>query len=275
MTYEEVKTPVGSYFRYKCTGKKRGTIIFVHGFATDSTYHDVFIKHIIDEFDYIAIQLPGSGFQEWSLNKKPEVQDMVDYCEKLINHINLEKFILIGHSMGGGIAIRLGNIFKDKIICLIASTPMNSRISFLKIFNYFKFNTKTFKRTFKFQNILYYDLMKTFNNDQDAIQNMIKNELDYQLKHRNFFIKLKKSMFSIKNIKLGRQAEINLSCPTLVIVGKYDKLIPPKSLYKAFDKHKNNNIKIELMNKSAHIPFQEQEYEYAKEIKDFINLNLK
>lgn len=275
MTYEEVKTPVGSYFRYKCTGKKRGTIIFVHGFATDSTYHDVFIKHIIDEFDYIAIQLPGSGFQEWSLNKKPEVQDMVDYCEKLINHINLEKFILIGHSMGGGIAIRLGNIFKDKIICLIASTPMNSRISFLKIFNYFKFNTKTFKRTFKFQNILYYDLMKTFNNDQDVIQNMIKNELDYQLKHRNFFIELKKSMFSIKNIKLGRQAEINLPCPTLVIIGKYDKLIPPKSLYKAFGNHKNNNIKIELMNKSAHIPFQEQEYEYAKEIKDFINLNLK
>lgn len=273
---EIIKNYVGTYFLYKCLSqeKKKGTIVFIHGFATTSEYHDIFIKHIINDYDYIAIQLPGAGVQEWTKNKKPEVSDMVEYCKNLIESMNLDKFILIGHSMGGGIAARLGNIFKDKISCLILSTPMNSRISWTKIFNYFKFNRKTFKGTFKLQNILYYDIMKTFNYNDDFIQNKIKEELEYQNKHRKFFIQLKKSMFSLKNVKIGRENEEKLSIPTLVIIGKYDKIIPPKSLYKAFDNKNRKFIRIELMNNSAHLPFEEQEYEYSKEIIDFINYNL-
>ena len=76
---------------------------------------------------------------------------------------------------------------------------------------------------------------------------------------------------------LCHQNEKALATPTLVIAGKYDKLIPPVSLFRAFGNRKQQEkafIRIELMNDSAHIPFQEQEIEYAKEIKDFINYYL-
>ncbi|WP_406602225.1 alpha/beta fold hydrolase [Mesomycoplasma moatsii] len=271
-----IKNENGSYFHFRCEGEnKKGTIIFVHGFATTSEYHNVFIKHIINDYDYIAIQLPGAGFQEWKYDKKPTVEEMVLYCANLIRSLNLSKFILLGHSMGGGIVIRIANLFKKETIGLICSTPMNSGISFFKIFNYFKFNPKNFSKCFRLQNDLYYDLNKTMNNNQEQIEKMVVDELNYQLKHRKFFVQLKKSMFSIKNLKLCRANESKISCPTLVIAGKYDKIISPKSLFKAFDKKQRENynlIRIELMNSSAHIPFQEQEYEYAKEIKDFINL---
>ena len=208
MNYQIIRNEDGTYFYYKCKGKeKKGTIIFIHGFATNSLYHDPFIKHIIEEYDYIAIQLPGAGFQEWTKNKNPKVEDMVFYCVNLIRSMNLKKFILLGHSMGGGIAVRVANIFKKEIECLICSTPMNSRISTFKIFNYFKFNPKTFKKAFKLVNTLYYDLMKTFNNDPEVIEKFVKDELEYQKKYRKFFIKLKKSMFSLKNRKICKVNE--------------------------------------------------------------------
>lgn len=280
MNYSIIKNDHGTYYHYKCTNNKKGTIIFIHGFAITSEYHDEFIKHIIDEFDYIAIQLPGAGIEEWKLNKKPLVEDMVEYVVNLINHMNLDQFILIGHSMGGGIAARVANILSNQVICLVLSTPMNSRISKLRIFNYFKFNPKTFKKSYKLTNILYHDISSLYSNDQEKIYKIINDDLEYQVANYKFMKSLKKSMFSIKNLKNGRNHEMNLNVLTLVIAGKYDILIPPKSLYKAFNNKKQRekgNIRVEIMKNSAHLPFKEQEIEYAKEIKDFIHyaLNLR
>lgn len=66
MESELIKSDNGSYFYYKCLNPlfKKGNIIFIHGFATTSKYHDIFIKHIIDEYDYIALQLPGAGYEQ-------------------------------------------------------------------------------------------------------------------------------------------------------------------------------------------------------------------
>lgn len=274
MNYSIIKDQHGTYYYYKCKNEKKATIIFIHGFATTSEYHDEFIKHIIDEYDYIAIQLPGAGIQEWNSKKKPLVEDMVDYAVNLIKHINIEQFILIGHSMGGGIAARVANILRDKVICLILSTPMNSRISKLSIFNYFKFNPKTFKKSHRLTNILYHDISSLYNHDQDKIHKIINDDLEYQIANYTFMKNLKKSMFSIKNLKIGRKHEMEITTPTLVIAGKHDVIIPAKSLYKAFNNKKQRekgNIKVETMQFSAHLPFKEQEIEYAKEIKDFIN----
>ena len=203
MKYENIKNELGNYYHYKCTNKKKATIIFVHGFATTSEYHDVFIKHIIDQFDYIALQLPGAGIQEWKQNKKPKVEDMVDYCINLIKSLNLKEFVILGHSMGGGIALRLANYFQKETICLILSTPMNSRIPLWKGINYFKFNPKNFKKAHHLINILYHDINKLHNNDQEKIHSVISEEFQYQTDNRPFMVQLKQSMFSIKNMMIN------------------------------------------------------------------------
>ncbi|MBD5423064.1 MAG: alpha/beta hydrolase [Mycoplasma sp.] len=274
MKFEKIENSFGTYYHYKSKNKPKATIIFVHGFATNSEYHDVFIRHIIDEFDYIAIQLPGAGVHDWKEEKqKPTVEHMVDYCINLIKNLNLDNFILLGHSMGGGIALRLANYFRKETIALILSTPMNSRIPVTKITNYFKFNPKNFKSANILINILYHDINKAYDNDQQKVYEIVEEELNYQINTQKFMTKLKKSMFSLKNRKLCRKNEKELATPTLVIIGKYDKLIPPISLFRAFFNKKQQEkgiIKMEIMNNSAHLPFKEQEIEYAKEIKDFI-----
>lgn len=270
---EIIKNEYGTYFYYPCTNvDKKGTIIFIHGFATTSEYHDSFIKYINDEYDYIAIQLPGAGYQKWNGNKKPTVDDMVFYCVELIRTMEIDKFYLIGHSMGGGIAPRVANILESQIKAVVVVTPMNSRIPLSKIFTYFKFNPKNFKKALNLTNYLYADFVKTKNNDQNEIEEFIESELKYQLENRNFFVKLKKSMYSLKNKKNCKVNEQKINVPTLVIVGKYDRVIPAKSGFKAYSKGRNKNkefIRIDQFNNSGHLPFIEEEQEYAKRIIDY------
>lgn len=260
----------GSYTLRQCLNpeEKKGTIVFIHGFATTSEYHDTFAKHAIEYYDYITIELPGHGIQEFDHSnlKKIDINMFVQYSCNLILSLNIGRFYLIGHSMGGGIATRVANILKDHVIGLVASTPMNSRLPFYSIFNYFKFNTKTFKKTLRLQNILYHDLYSIYNEEQ--LQEFLKNELKYQLDNREFLLKVKKSMFSIKNLKEGRKHELELNVPTLAIAGKYDKLITPNSVLKAYKKQ-NDNIQVEIFSHSAHLPFQEEELKYAKYVLDF------
>ncbi len=271
---ELIKTNIGSYFYYPCKKQKKSTIVFIHGFATTSAYHNPFIKYINDDYDYIALQLPGAGIQKWNSKKQPKVEDMVNYCIELIKSLDLDEFILIGHSMGGGIAKRVAYFFNDQVTCLICSTPMNSRLSILQAKNYFVFNPKTFKKTFKLLNILYADILKTYNNDEEMIEKITNEELDYQVANHEFLSKLKKSMFSLKNRDHGRFYEKNIKCPTLIIGGKYDKIITLRSLTKVYKHMKKNNpnVKFEIMSNSAHLPFIEEETYYAKEIIDFIKL---
>lgn len=271
---QKIVNDKGTYFYYPCKGKKRGNIVFIHGFATNSHYHDnYFVKYFEDEYDYYSIQLPGAGYQEWNLNKKPEVHDMALYCVNVIDSLNIDNIILMGHSMGGGLAPRVANLLKSKIKLLISVTPMNSKISPFKIFNYFSFNPKNIKKNFKLQKKLYFDLTKVYKT-QEEINKFLNEELKYQMDHRDFFVKLKKSMFSLKNVNIGKANERQISCPTLVIAGKYDKVIPHKSVLKAFKNNKYNkdkDIHFELMQNSAHLPFQEEQLLYVKIIKEFID----
>lgn len=265
-----IKNEFGSYTLRKCLNpnEKKGTIVFIHGFATTSEYHDTFAKHAIQYYDYITIELPGHGLHDFNHSnlKKINIDTFVKYSCDLIKFLNIGRFYLIGHSMGGGIATRVANVLKDDVIGLVASTPMNSRLPIYSIFNYFKFNTKTFKKTLKLQNILYHDLYSIYS--EEKLQEFLKKELKYQLDNREFLIKVKKAMFSLKNLKQGRKNEMELSVPTLAIAGKYDKIITPNSVLKAYNKQ-NDNIQVEIFTNSAHLPFQEEEEKYAKYVLDF------
>lgn len=93
------------YRSFPCKSQnKKGNIIFIHGYATNSFYHDSFIE-------YSTLELPGHGFMEYNYDKV-DISNLVSYCIQLINSFNIDSFYLIGHSMGGGIAVRVANALK-------------------------------------------------------------------------------------------------------------------------------------------------------------------
>ncbi|MGL5617669.1 MAG: alpha/beta fold hydrolase [Metamycoplasmataceae bacterium] len=261
-----LKNNVGFYKFIPAKNRLKGTIIFVHGFATNSNYHDNVAEKFID-YDYYAFELPGHGYTEYDQSKKIDLSIFVDFCINMIDELQLNKFILIGHSMGGSLVLRIAEKIGEKIHKLIVVTPMNSAVSLSTLRFYFLFTPKSFNKTLALNNVLYLDLTKTLGPD---IDHFISKEHKYQIENLAFFKKLKKKLYSPKNVKDCIKSEKALTLPTLLIVGEHDKTIPYKSAIRAIKKSNRPYVQVSIFKNSAHIPFKEEPEKYVKEIIDFI-----
>ncbi|MGL5308477.1 MAG: alpha/beta fold hydrolase, partial [Metamycoplasmataceae bacterium] len=239
---EILKNKVGSYKFKPAANKSKGVIVFVHGFATNSNYHDDIAENFVD-YDYYAFELPGHGYTEYEKKQKLDLSIFVDFCINMIEELNLNQLILIGHSMGGSIVLRISEKISEKILKLIVVTPMNSSFSLSTLKFYFLFTPRSFKKTLALNNVLYMDLTKTLNLD---IDHYISNEHQYQVDNFDFFKKLKNKLYSFKNIKDCIKAEKALTLPTLLIVGEHDKTIPYKSAIRAIKKSNRPYVQVSV-----------------------------
>ncbi|MDE5553063.1 MAG: alpha/beta hydrolase, partial [Malacoplasma sp.] len=238
----------------KAEKNSKGIIVFIHGYATTSEYHDSFAEQLTD-YDYYTFELPGHGFAE--LQDKKHLRPKV-FANMIIDWMKIMKFeqvFLIGHSMGGGIAGMIAAQVPEMIIKLVMTTPMNSSIS-LKLLNIFKFVPKNNKETFRVQKFLYKDVNLHFDGEDDK---KINEETQYQLKYGENFKILRSSMASLKNHIDLKFSEMNINVPTLLILGEHDGIIDYKTTKKLFSKYENFTIKI--FKNSGHLPFIEESEE--------------
>lgn len=251
------------YHFQKAKNKSKGTIVFIHGFATTSEYHNSFANQLKD-YDYYALELPGHGFSELDSVDTLHPFQLALKVVEWINLMQLDQFYLIGHSMGGGIVGMVSTMITDKIKKLIMVTPMNSSFSF-KLLNIFKFNPKNNKQTFKMQEMLYKNHLDYFNDENHP--DIIK-ETNYQLTHRKNFTKLLSRMSSLSNHNKLKELEQKISIDTLLILGKHDGIIDANSAFKLFSKKPNFTIKV--FEDSGHLPFIEEKEKYYNTVIDFI-----
>lgn len=105
--------------------KSRPTLLFVHG-AGQRSYgwrfqEDVFKNH--PDFNYVALDLPGRAGSEGDGYKT--VSEYKDFLLEFIEELKLENIIMIGHSMGGAIAMLIAIEHPEllKAVALIATSP--------------------------------------------------------------------------------------------------------------------------------------------------------
>ena len=251
------------YFYQKAKNEPKGIIVFIHGFATTSSYHMPFVEQL-EDYDYYAIELPGHGHTPISSINELSPYNLAIHVVKWIELLKLNNFYLIGHSMGGGISGMVANMIPEKIIKLIMVTPMNSSLS-KKLFNVFKFNPKNNKETLKMQEMLFKDYKKFFTSENDP---KIIEETNYQLQYKKNFSWLLTRMCGLPNHLHLKKAEKNLKLTILLILGIGDDIIDWESTSKLFTKR--NNFSIMIFDNSGHLPFIEESKKYYKTIMNFI-----
>lgn len=262
--FELIKNNYPYYWLKKSDIKSNSqSIVYIHGFGDHPRW---MFEHFnkINYCDIFCIELPG----HWQTPLRDIKQlDPISFAHEiidLIEKLGLKDIILIGHSMGGGIAMMINLIKPEFINKMILISPMNSHAIGLKqIYNFlFKFNGK--KKNKKF-----YELLVNKRCVQKLYEktiNDLKNNFDKR--NKNYKI-LTKNILKVKNIKTLKKSEKKINKKTLLILGEIDNIINSKKTMKYFKN--NNNFIIKSIKNTGHMPFYEEKEIFYQFIDNFIN----
>jgi pimeloyl-ACP methyl ester carboxylesterase len=89
-------------------------LVLVHGFPLDSTSWNEVVPLLEDRFDIILPDLRGFG-QSTTVETPYSISDMADDIAGLLDHLEVEKTALAGHSMGGYVALAFAKKYPNRV----------------------------------------------------------------------------------------------------------------------------------------------------------------
>ena len=100
-------------------------IVLLHGFLETSTMWKYISKELSKKFKVICIDLLGHGATE-NHGYIHTMENQAEMVKAVLNYLNLKRYILIGHSMGGYVALAFSQLFPSNIkgLCLMNSTAL-------------------------------------------------------------------------------------------------------------------------------------------------------
>ena len=107
----------GVFINYKSDGQGPYTVLFVHGWCINQSYWAKQMEALRSDYRVLSLDLPGFG----ASGKNRSDWTMEAYgsdIKALINQLQLDKVILVGHSMGGDVILEAA-LDNDKVIALI------------------------------------------------------------------------------------------------------------------------------------------------------------
>lgn len=95
-------------------------LILVHGGRDQKRSWDHVAGRLSASYRVIAPDLRGHGQSDWVSDGDYTIMDFVYDLRSLIEHLEIDTFTLMGHSLGGNIALRYAGLFPDTIEKLVA-----------------------------------------------------------------------------------------------------------------------------------------------------------
>lgn len=106
------------------------TVLFVHGWMGRFTFWDINAPQVAKTYRTVAIDLPGHG----SSGAGRSVWTVAGYGDDvahLIEALDLHDVVLVGHSMGGPIALRTASLVPDRVLGVVGvDTFQNAEFEF-------------------------------------------------------------------------------------------------------------------------------------------------
>ncbi|MEX2476998.1 MAG: alpha/beta fold hydrolase [Gracilimonas sp.] len=112
----------GATVSYIEAGSGDQTLILIHGLGSYLPAWSMNIDELSQHFKVIALDLPGYG-QSSKDTEQHTIPFFAESVEQLMNELQIERTSLIGHSMGGQIALYISAHSPEKIEKLVLSAP--------------------------------------------------------------------------------------------------------------------------------------------------------
>jgi pimeloyl-ACP methyl ester carboxylesterase len=99
-------------------GGRGETVLLLHGFGSNQGSWNRVAKTLTKTYRVIAPDLPGWGSSTRIATASYASPDQVERVHRMVQELKLERFHLVGHSMGGGIAARYAARYPDEVLTL-------------------------------------------------------------------------------------------------------------------------------------------------------------
>ena len=224
------------------------TIVFLHGWGTSLEEFDSF-KHL--EENILLVDFVGFG-KSSKITSKLSLYDYVRHLHLLIESLNLNSIILVGHSFGGRVSILYSYLYNVNRIVLVGSAGIKPKRTI-------KYYTNVY--TYKLQKLIYKLLRKS----DESIKH--KGSSDYKI--LNDFERATFSLIVNKDLKKYLK---KLKSKVLIMHGVHDQTIHFRD---AVLMHKLiTDSKLIPYYNSGHFLYKNEHNKFIKVLKRFIDDDL-
>ncbi len=250
---------------------KGAPIILIHGYTSTLYTWRFNIHELGKEYSVWSVDLPGFGYSDKPKGFDYTLSGYADFMAAFMDAEGIKKAVLVGNSMGGGVAMETYLKHPDRVerLVLVDSMgyPENEGFILFTLMKYpvigealMSFNYRWVIKDSLMSGI-YYD--NTFVTDDviDSYYNVYKTE-----NGRKAPLWVGRRIDDAKDLNTDRIKTITI--PTLVIWGKEDTLIPVAHAdYFARD---INDAKVAIIPDAGHLPQEEKAEVVNKLISDFV-----
>lgn len=115
----------GTALRYSDFGKGEKVLVLIHGYMESLEVFDSFAGVLGKQYRVICVDLPGHGFSQWQDREVITVDYSADTVAALLIKIGVTRATVIGHSMGGYVAVAMAQRHGELLegLVLLHSSP--------------------------------------------------------------------------------------------------------------------------------------------------------
>jgi pimeloyl-ACP methyl ester carboxylesterase len=246
---------------YTDSGKGRA-VVLLHGFLENLSMWNDFATELSKRNRVFCMDLLGHG-QSDCYGYTHTMEDMAHGVKAVLNQLKVRRCIIIGHSMGGYVALAFADLFPDNVrgLGLFYSTAKEDaeerKEMRLRAMDVAKTHTETYLKT-SVQNLFYVDSLSKFPADVDAVLTEAK-KMNVQ--------GIVAALAGMRE-RPNREALLHFGpYKVLVINGRRDGLIPIESME---EQMKAARVTHTLITENGHMGHIEDRDACLKMLKEFI-----
>lgn len=251
--YQEISN--GEIIAYRKAGSGDKTLLLLHGNMSSSVFWQTTMAEIEEEIQVIAPDMRGFGDSTYKSNFD-SLRELALDIKDLLAHLKVEKFIVLGWSTGGGVALELATMLPDQVekVILLDSVGING-------FTIYKKDEKgqmildellTEKSDIAKDPVQVLPILNAYKSKDKSMLKMIWNAtiynkaqpdedlydlyLDAMLKQRNL-VDIDYSLVHYEMVDQERFS--NFTAPVVVMHGRDDNIVPYSEAVKMKDYYKD------------------------------------
>jgi len=263
-TLQYLFTEVGGLrVRYADRGFGDSVVLLLHGFGGDLDNWMFNLDSLAEKHRVLALDLPGHG-QSVKTNVDPSLSGMATFVRKFLDVLSVSSVHVVGHSMGGAIAMQLASDSPEtvKSLGLICSAGLGPDINSDYLRGFVEAQS---------QQELKLVLQQLFADESLVNLQLVNDLLNYK---RIDGVEATLNALSETLISAGEQTFLTdnivaSGIPVLVIWGKQDRIIPV-SHAQNYSAAGGSCVEVEIFDSAGHMVQMEKAYDVNRSLLNFL-----